>query len=332
MKFGIGIGAAPDSTLRNPWDAVYRRAVMAEEAGFDMLVAAHHRFTPGYDSSPWVLLAAIAARTERIRLGTNVFVLPLDHPLDVAEEIAQVDQISNGRVFLGAGLGYRGYEYDALGLPYHHRGELMTECLEIVQRAWTEDQFSYEGNHFRFAELTVRPRPVQNPRPPIYLGANSDVAIRRAARLADGYLVPFPDPLPKVQKTLAWYRDEAATNGRSATVILGRQIGIASTRRAIEEEWLPRVLETMRGYRRAGAPTERNEEIAAKLRAGGGAASVEDLGNDVFIAGTPDDVIAGLRRAQDMTGCDVILGGPSGPDPEEAWTLFTEEVMPALAD
>ena len=333
MKFGIGIGGAPDLSLRNPWDAVYRRAEMAEEAGFDMLTAAHHRFTQGYDAAAtWTVLAAVAARTEKIRLGTNIFIVPLDHPLDLAEQIATVDQISNGRVFLGAGLGYRPYEYDALQLPFHKRGELMTECLEILQQAWTEEKVSYQGKHFQFGEIEVLPKPVQSPRPPIYIGANSEAGIRRAARLADGFLVPFPDPLPKVQETLAWYRKEAAENGREATVVLGRQIGIASTRRAVEDEWLPRVLQTMRGYRKAGAPTERNEGLAAKLKQGGGQATIEDLGNDVFIAGTPDDVIAGLRRAKEMTGCDVILGGPSGPDADEAWKLFTEEVMPALAD
>jgi alkanesulfonate monooxygenase SsuD/methylene tetrahydromethanopterin reductase-like flavin-dependent oxidoreductase (luciferase family) len=84
-------------------------------------------------------------------------------------------------------------------------------------------------------------------------------------------------------------------------------------------------------YRRAGAPTGRNEGMAAKLRAGGGKATLEDLGNDVFIAGTPDDVITGLMRVQEMTACDVVLGTPSGPNPDEACKLFTQEVMPVFA-
>jgi probable F420-dependent oxidoreductase len=332
MKFGMGIQATEDPALRNPWDAVYRRAGMAEEAGFEMVTASHHRFTQGYDSaSTWAVLAAVAARTERIRLGTNIYIVPLDHPLDTAEQIATVDRISHGRVFLGAGLGYRRYEFDALGIPYNQRGQLMTECLDIIQRAWTEERISYQGRHFHCEDVEVLPKPFQSPRPPIYVGANSEAGLRRAARLADGYLVPFPDPLPKVKETLAWYRAEAAANGRQATVVLGRQIGIASTRQAVEDEWLPRVLESMRAYRRAGAPTERNEGMAAKLKAGGGRATIEALGNDVFVAGTPDDVIAGLQRAQEVTACDVVLATPSGPDPDEAWKLFTQEVMPVFA-
>src|ERR671928_136672 len=80
------------------------------------------RFTPGHVASPWVVLSAVAARTGSLRLGTCVFLLPLDHPLDVAEEIATLDQVSGGRAFLGAGLGYRRYEWDALQLPYEQRG------------------------------------------------------------------------------------------------------------------------------------------------------------------------------------------------------------------
>jgi probable F420-dependent oxidoreductase len=333
MKFGINMAARPDRSLRNPWDPVFRQAEQAEQAGFEMLLAAHHRFTQGYDASAtWVVLAAIAARTERIRLGTNIYIVPLDHPLDLAEQVATVDQISNGRAFLGGGIGYRPYEYEALGLPYHERGAMMSECLEILQGAWSEEHFGYSGKHYRFDPVEVLPKPVQSPRPPIYIGANSEAALRRAARLADGYLVPFPNPLAMVVRDLEWYRKEAAANARASTVILGRQIGVASSREAIEERWLPAVVTAMRGYRRAGAPTERNEDMAAKLAAGGSTARLEDLGNDVFIAGTPEDVIAGITRAKAETGCDVILGGPSGPDPDEAWRLFTEEVMPAVAD
>lgn len=331
MRFGTGLDA-PDPSLGSPFDPVFRRAEAADEAGFDMVVVPHHRFTTGYPVSPWVMLGAIAARTTRVRLGTNVFILPLDHPLDVAEQVATVDQLSDGRVFVGAGLGYRPYEYEALGLRFDRRGAMMGECLEVLQRTLAEEAVSFHGRFFDFSDLTVVPRPVQRPRPPIYVGANSEAGIRRAARLADGYLVPFPDPLPKVVDTLAWYRREAAEAGRSATVVLGRSIGIGSSRRAVEEEWLPDILRVMRGYRRAGAPTERNEAMASKLRSGGGLTTLDDLGDDVFIAGTPDDVVAGLRRAREMTGCDVVLATPSGPDPEEAWRLFTREVMPALAE
>ena len=331
MKFGTSLGAAPDPTLRNPWDPVFRAAARAEEAGFDMLTISHHRFTPGYDpAATWVMLGALAARTERIRLGTNIYIVPLDHPLDLAEQIATVDQLSNGRAFLGGGIGYRPYEYDALGLPFHRRGRLMDECLEILSRAWAPGTASFEGEHYRFAEVDVLPKPVQA-HVPVYIGANSEAALRRAARLADGYLVPFPDPLPKVVDTLGWYRAEAAAHGRSATVVLGRSIGIGATREAVEDEWLPEILASMRAYRRAGAPTERNESLKSKLREGGATGRLADIGNDVFIAGTPDDVIAGLRRAHAMTGCDVVLGTPTGPDPDEAWQLFTREVMPALA-
>jgi alkanesulfonate monooxygenase SsuD/methylene tetrahydromethanopterin reductase-like flavin-dependent oxidoreductase (luciferase family) len=131
MQFGI-LNSETDPKL------VLERAVQAEELGFASFFVGHHRFTPGFGQTqhPWILLSAIAARTERIRLGTSIFLLPLSHPLDVAEEVASLDSLSGGRVIFGPGLGYRAYEFEALGLPYHRRGRLMSECLEIVQGAW----------------------------------------------------------------------------------------------------------------------------------------------------------------------------------------------------
>ena len=115
-----------------------------------------------------------------MRLGTSIALLPLDHPLDMAEEIATVDQLSNGRVFLGAGIGYQEYEYDDAQPRPPPRGRRMSECLEIVQRAWTDDTFSFHGEFFDFDDIAVYPKPVQQPRPTIWIGANSDAAVRRA--------------------------------------------------------------------------------------------------------------------------------------------------------
>ena len=119
MKFGVNIPITPRPEARHPYDHVFEYCTRVEELGYDFVVLGHHRFTPGFPLHPWVTLGAIAARTETLRLGTSIALLPLDHPLDMAEEIATVDQLSNGRVFLGAGIGYREYEYDALNLDFH---------------------------------------------------------------------------------------------------------------------------------------------------------------------------------------------------------------------
>ncbi|HKE75887.1 MAG TPA: LLM class flavin-dependent oxidoreductase [Acidimicrobiales bacterium] len=331
MRFGVGIPVRLDpSTPRDPLRETFRWCARAEELGFDFATVAHHRFTAGYNASPWVVLAAIAARTSTIRLGTGIFLLPLDHPLDVAEEVATLDQVSGGRAFLGAGLGYRRYEWDALQLPYERRGTRMTEALDIVQRAWTDDRFGFHGEHFSFDEVDVLPKPVQRPRPPVWVGANTPPAVRRAARLADAWMVGFGDRLSVLGPHVAAYRTEAAAHGRAGEVCLLRLVGIGPSRAQVEHEWLPGVLAMLRSYRRAGAPGERDERASRRLRTDGGHSTLADLGDEMLIAGTPDDVIAAIRRCGEVTGCEHVIPTFGGPDPLAAMELFGREVIPAF--
>ncbi|MGE0881153.1 MAG: LLM class flavin-dependent oxidoreductase [Acidimicrobiia bacterium] len=320
----------------NPGDdaaSTIKAAVRAEELGYASFFVGHHRFTPGfgYTQHPWIVLSAVAALTSEIRLGTSIFLLPLSHPLDVAEEVASLDVISKGRVIFGAGLGYRQYEYDAVGLPYRRRGALMSECLEVVQKVWESEHVSHAGEFFTFDDVTLTPRPIQQPRPPIWIGANSDTAMRRASRLADGWLAGFSDRLPKLAPKLDEYRRLATENGRSSTVALMRMVGIGATRAYVEENWLPDVLGMLRNYVRVQAPAERGDAQADKMRAAGsGKIGIEELGNDVFVAGTPQDCIAAVRRGVDETQCDVMLLSFGGPDKLAAMEIFAREVMPAF--
>lgn len=328
VKFGFTIPAEPDPGHADPLHRAYDVCGRAEELGFDFGVVPQHRFTAGYPLSPWVALGAIAARTSTLRLGTNIMLLPLDHPLDVAEEIGTVDQISGGRVFLGAGLGYRSYEYDALQLPFHERGARMSECLEILRGVWENERFSYHGKHFDFDDVHVVPRPMQQPRPPIWVGANSQPGIRRAARLADGWMAGFADRLPDLERSVAGYRDLARAAGRPGEVCLLRLVGIGTDRAEVERTWLPGVVEMLRGYRRAGAPGKRTAAGSAAARATGG--PTLDGFSDMLIAGSPEDCIAGIQRCIEATGCEYILATFRGPDADRHLELFGREVIPAF--
>jgi probable F420-dependent oxidoreductase len=313
--------------------AIVDRAVRAEELGFASYFVGHHRFTPGFGQTqhPLIMLSAIAARTQRIRLGTSIYLLPLSHPLDVAEEVASLDALSGGRVIFGPGLGYRAYEFEALGLPYHCRGRLMSECLEIVRGLWEHETFSYHGEFYSFSDVTLSPRPVQQPRIPIWVGANSDAAMRRAARLGDGWLVGFSDRLTKLAPRLAEYRSLAATHNRTATVCLMRMIGLGSTRDEVERTWIPTVYDMLRSYAKVQAPVERGDANERSLKAARqGTISVADIGTETLIAGTPDDCIAGLRRAINETQCDHVLIYTGGVTSYETMEMFGQEVMPAF--
>lgn len=310
--------------------------VEAEAMGYDSMFTGHHRFTPGFGFTinPVVLLSAVAARTERMLLGTSIHLLPTQHPLDVAEEYASLDLLSSGRVVFGPGIGYRPYEYEAVERPYHERGAMFSECLEIVQKVWAEESVTYHGRYYNFDDVTVTPRPFQSPRPPIWVGANSEAAMRRAARLADGWIVGFADRLPRLVGQLAEYRRLAEESGRSSTVCLQRLVGIGPTREAVEEDWLPSVVGRLRSYRRVNAPAETGDAQANKLRTVGreGQEKVRlaDLGNDLFVAGTPDDCITSVKRCRDETACDHFVVSVGGSDPVGALRLFAEEVIPAF--
>lgn len=309
------------------------RAVLAERSGFDSVFVGHHRFTPGFGHTvqPWVLLAAIAARTERIRLGTSIFLLPLAHPLDVAEEVASLDVVSDGRVIFGPGVGYRRYEFDAMGVPFTLRGRRMTEALEILNGVWEHESFSHHGDAWSFEDVTVTPRPVQRPRIPIWVGANTDPAMERAARLADGWTVGFADRIPQLVPRLDRYRQLAGSYGRPSTVALMRLVGMGTSIEQVEQQWWPGIYQMLRGYARVEAPTERGDATERSLKAARrGEMSLADMGDDMLIAGTPDDVVRGLRRAIDETACEHLLVYAGGSPSAEFLQAFASDVMPAL--
>jgi probable F420-dependent oxidoreductase len=148
---------------------------------------------------PFVALSFAAAATTRVRLFTYLCVLPYRNPFLTAKAAASLDVLSGGRLDLGVGAGYLEGEFAALGVDFSERNELFDEAIEAVTAAWSEDGVERRGRHFVAAGNTMRPKPVQSPRPPIWVGGNSRAAIRRAAHLADGWL-PMPNPRATVAR------------------------------------------------------------------------------------------------------------------------------------
>jgi natural product biosynthesis luciferase-like monooxygenase protein len=176
MKFGqLHLFENPSGrTEKEIVDEQFDIMVRAEEFGFDSLWPAEHHFSEyGYCASPAVTLAALAARTQNVRLGTGVVVLPLNHPLRVAEEYAMIDLLSGGRVDLGVGRGYQPHEFAGYGVDQSRSRDIFHESIEIIQKAWTEESFSYEGGFYQVHDLNVRPKPLQQPHPPIWMASLS---------------------------------------------------------------------------------------------------------------------------------------------------------------
>src|SRR2546428_12769700 len=183
MKFGL-------SPLQAGGDfaETIRECERAEAAGFDSVWLGEHHNNRALYPAPLIGLAAIAARTRRVRLGTAVLLLPLYHPLAVAEEAAVVDMISAGRLVPGVGAGYAPEEFAAFGVSIKERGSRMDEAVPLIQRLWSEDNVTHAGRHYRVTSATVSPRPVQRPRPPIWFGGWVEPAIRRAGRFGEAWL------------------------------------------------------------------------------------------------------------------------------------------------
>jgi probable F420-dependent oxidoreductase len=203
MKFHLGLPTdrvdAADEFVTA--DAIAEIARAAEDAGFASVFVTDHPYpedqwlaTGGHHAlDPFVALSFAAAATSTIRLFTNLCVVPYRNPFLVAKSAVSLDVLSGGRLTLGVGAGYLVPEFDALGVDFDERNELLDEGLGAIKRAWSESGLVLDGRHFAVKGHTMLPRPVQSPHPPIWVGGNSKRAIRRAVDLADGWL-PMPNP------------------------------------------------------------------------------------------------------------------------------------------
>jgi natural product biosynthesis luciferase-like monooxygenase protein len=163
-------GRAPDAIIAEEVEQM----VLSERLGFDSVwLTEHHYADYGLSSAPSVLLAAVAARTERIKLGMAVYVLPFHHPLRLAEETATLDILSRGRLMVGLGRGNRPLEFLGHGVPQDESRSRMQEGLEILRRAWTEERVSFQGRHWQIDEIPVHPKPVTQPHPPLAFAVSS---------------------------------------------------------------------------------------------------------------------------------------------------------------
>jgi alkanesulfonate monooxygenase SsuD/methylene tetrahydromethanopterin reductase-like flavin-dependent oxidoreductase (luciferase family) len=198
-------GAGADAPAER-YDAILAHAAGAERAGVDVLWVAERPFVAGaLLPAALPLCAALAERTERVRIATGALPLPLHHPLRVAEDAATVDVLSGGRFELGVGLGEHAEGFDGFGVPIRERAGRFEEALDWIRRAWTEPVVGGPGAHFEIAEVTVHPRPAQSPHPPLWIAGRADAAVRRAARLGTGLLT---DSLAAARRFREAWEDE----------------------------------------------------------------------------------------------------------------------------
>lgn len=248
MRVSLGL---PTSRVDRPeefvtGEAVAEMAQAAEAAGFDAVFVTEHPFPPdawmetgGHHAlDPFVALSFAAAATRRIRVQTNLCVLPYRNPFLTAKAAASLDVLSGGRLILGVATGYLEDEFSALGVDFSERNELTDEALQALRQAWTGRTVSGPGRHYRVPANTMLPRPAQTPHPPVWVGGNSRRAIRRAVELADGW-VPMPNPartaerrhspaletLDDLRSRVAYARSHAEAVGRTRPLTIAFSLG-----------------------------------------------------------------------------------------------------------
>ena len=305
-----------------------RECERAEAAGFDSVwLGEHHDHTLLYPT-PLIGLAAIAGRTRRLRLGTGVLLLPLHHPLAVAEEAAMVDVISGGRLILGVGAGYAPEEFAAFGVSIKERGSRLDEAVPLIQRLWSGERVTHEGRHYRITDARVSPRPVQRPRPPIWFAGWVEPAIRRAGRLGEGWLGGPSATRDELADCVRLFREARTAAGRDAgDVALIRYVFVAETEehaRAIAGTAFIRAFEET--YFRWPHPV---------VKRPAGDLTIERLSQDRIILGDPASCLRQIRRFQDGLDlthlvCRMSVAGIPRDAATTSLDLFTRDVLPSL--
>ena len=341
MEFGtfLLLQSPTGRPARDIYDFGTRIAREADALGFDSVWCAEHHFsTYGYLSRPLMFALHLASQTERVRVGSAVVVLPLHHPLVVAEEIATADLLSKGRLDIGLGRGYQTYEFERLGLTLTDSRARFEEGLDVLLKAFEGKPFAYEGKHFQFGETSVFPTPVQRPHPPIWIVGQSQESILATARrgfnivsggfgvsvdrlrgFREGFDAMELDPAVRARIKVSTQRPVYVTNDAS------------ELRDAVEQaRWNMRVtlslrqgLERVEKGRAIAVPFEQEPDFDALI-------------DDYFIMGTPEACIAKIRKLHgamknDHLNANFWFGDLEPEKVIRSMRLFAAEVMPAFA-
>jgi alkanesulfonate monooxygenase SsuD/methylene tetrahydromethanopterin reductase-like flavin-dependent oxidoreductase (luciferase family) len=334
----------PSADSQNP-AARYRElvdeAVEADRLGFDTLWLAEVHFTPRFSlmPAPLLQLAAIAERTTRLRLGIAVNLLPLHHPVRLAEEIATLDVLSGGRVNFGAGRGAFPSNYHGYGVDMATSRERFQEMLTFIKRAWTEDRLDFRGRFYEVEGVEVIPKPIQRPHPPFRLAANSPDTFSFAGANAYPIFAGGPvNPINVLPERLAVYRGALEAAGKKLpedwlaamflTFVGKDQAAVRATIGPSLENYFHTITETIRPE--SLAQPDEFQRVVERMRT----IKYENVDSLMGVFGEPQrcvDRIAALREEFGFTRmvCWFEIGGQSGHrNLIEAMRLFAEHVMP----
>jgi alkanesulfonate monooxygenase SsuD/methylene tetrahydromethanopterin reductase-like flavin-dependent oxidoreductase (luciferase family) len=333
----------PGQTQAQAFDDSFELVDAAERWGLDAIWLAEIHGSPQRSvlSAPLSIASAIAARTSRVKIGTAVQVLPLCHPLRLAEEAATVDQISHGRLIFGVGRSGFARTYAAYGVSYAESRERFAETLEVVTQAWTEPTFSYEGRYYQFHDVCVTPKPYQAPHPPIRVAASSPDTYVETGKLGYPIFVAVrTGSLSELGPNIQAYRAAYAEAGHAGQgqVFLRLPVYVADTAeqaRAEPEESIMGFYRTLGERLEASAGEAGAREIERRAERGQRMQSLtyDEALRDKIVVGTPEQVAERLHAIREELGLAGILAelncGGQIPKPRvmRSLQLLCDEVM-----
>jgi probable F420-dependent oxidoreductase len=280
-----------------------------ERLGFDAIWSGDHLIMHSPILDVMTVLASFAAITEHVHIGTAVYLLPLRHPVATAKQVASLDVLSGGRFIFGVGIGGEiAREFAAVGVPVSERGRRTDEGLEILTRVLSQDHVTYEGHYYQIHDVTLEPRPQQQPYPPIWIGGRSDAALARAGRQGDGWVSYVVQP-ERYAQSLDKIRSAAAAAGRKLEGFAAAHLAFVTVGR----DW------------------ESAKAVWAEALTRRYAQDFEPLARKYGIIGTPEQCAEQLERFR-AAGCNYVILNPIGPAAQEREQIerLAAEVVPKL--
>jgi len=317
----------------------------SEALGFDSLWANEHHFDPygGIIPSPPTILAALSQRTKHVRLGTSIVVLPLHNPIEVAEQLAMVDLMSEGRVEFGIGRGFVEFDYDRLGVSREDSQARMREQLEVILKAWAGAPFTHKGRFYSYENVEVWPRPEQRPHPPVWLSCSqTPSSFEWAGKMGYSVLTVAYRSVENLVANNRIYRAAWAEAGHPAgkwRVATHYHCVLSENKREARdiarEAWRRYTLATTHTLDRIRADQNYLND-PSRRQVGQDLLDIDRMIEELrVIACTPDEAVQLLERAQDAMGftqcdCTFFFGGITHEQAQRSLRLFASDVMPKL--
>ena len=334
MEFGLVYSIEKDAgDIRLAFSEAADQISAAEGMGYGVaLISEHHLVENDFLPSALIACAVVAARTRTIKVGPGVLLLPLFHPVHVAEDAAVLDVLSGGRLILGLGQGYRKEEFDAFGVSLAERHSRLREGATLIRRLWTEDRVTHEGRHWRLRDVPLHPKPLQKPAPPIWVAAKKASAVRLAGEVGDGWFADPITPLSIIRSNVPVFREAVRRSGRSAAqaaFALYREIYVGHSDAAAWTEARTAMMEGYRNYLRWGHLVD-DEGIPIPPE---NDAVLEELARKRFILGGPETCLEAVLRLKEELGITHLIARMKFPGLAQALSmrsvrLFAEKVMP----